>query len=459
MGELLPLPLPASAEFLQPAAVAPSVPAEATALAPGPALASPGALASTGALTAQGALASPSPSAHATIQGVGLATRPQPTVSPAGWDQRQRLWWLLWASCPGLGQVRIGQLEAGLGGFERAWNQPLSAFETLPGWSARQLAAVERLRRQWGPDPLPLFAAAHRGGRAVLLPGDPRWPQGVARLARPPLVLHWRGRGSLWPLLARSRAVAVVGTRRPSAHGLGMARRLGVALAQAGWPVLSGLAEGIDGEAHRGCLEAGGAPVGVLGTPLERVYPRHHEALQSSVGRRGLLISEQANGSGVRPGHFATRNRLLVGMAAAIVVVECPQSSGALHSAEVAWQQGLPLWAVPADTSRASAAGSNRLLSRGAAPLLAAEDLIAQLGPGPLIPMQQPPTSGPSTLPEGAAAGGLEARVLAAVADGASLDQLMVALALSPGDLTASLLRLELSGQVRAEPGLRWRRC
>ncbi|MEB3331477.1 MAG: DNA-processing protein DprA [Synechococcaceae cyanobacterium] len=406
-----------------------------------------------------GSVAAPPPPPQPLAAADPIASAPE----GQGWDQQRRLWWLLWASCPGLGPVRLAQLEASPGGLEAAWARPLHAFTALPGWPARLLSALEQHRQRWGGDPLPRFASSSRAGRAVLLPGDPRWPAGLTRLPRPPLLLHWQGRGSLWPALARSRAVAVVGTRRPSGHGLSMARRLGVALAEAGWPVLSGLAEGIDGEAHRGCLAAGGAPVAVLGTPLNRVYPRHHAALQKSVGQRGLLISEHASGSGVRPGHFATRNRLLVAMAAAVVVVECPQASGALHSAEVAWQQGLPLWAVPADTGRQSAAGSNRLLSRGAAPLLTAEDLIAQLGAGPL---RRPAAPAPAHPRQGACAGGgpgaesaSEAKLLAALEDGAGFEQLLAALAIGSTDLSAALLQLELSGLVRAEPGLRWRRC
>ena len=97
--------------------------------------------------------------------------------------------------------------------------------------------------------------------------------------------------------------MAVVGTRQPSVHGLAMAKAIGAALARAGWPVVSGLADGIDAAAHQGCLHAGGRPVAVLGTGLDRVYPSHHVRLQQQVGRCGLLISEQAPGSGVCAGH------------------------------------------------------------------------------------------------------------------------------------------------------------
>jgi DNA processing protein len=252
--------------------------------------------------------------------------------------------------------------------------------------------------------------------------------------------------------------VAVVGTRRPSTHGLAMARSLGLALARAGWPVVSGLAEGIDGAAHDGCLSGGGLPVGVLGTPLERVYPRHHAALQAEVGRRGLLISEQPPGGAVRAGHFAQRNRLLVALAAAVVVVECPPGSGALHSASHAWERGLPLWVVPADAARASALGSNRLLGMGATPLLSPEDLLRSLGQGPLAAAgprwRGPGASGATGEPALA-----QQRLLRALEGGAGLEELSQALGEEPARLAAELLELELAGLIRAEPGLRWHPC
>lgn len=363
---------------------------------------------------------------------------------------------MLWSDCPGVGVVRLQQLDRLPGGLAAAWAASPEALARLTDWPASLLAAIEGYRQRWGPDPLPRLARSRRGGRGLLLPGDLRWPAALQTLARPPLWLHWQGRGSLWPLLARRQAVAVVGTRRPSEHGLLMAHRIGVQLAAQGWPVVSGLAEGIDAAAHQGCLSRGGAPVAVLGTPLQRVYPRHHGPLQAEVGRRGLLLSEWPAGAPVRPGHFASRNRLLVALAAAVVVVECPPQSGALHSAELAWQQGLPLWAVPGDAARRAALGSNRLLARGATPLLEPADLTDQLGPGPLVHRcPGPSATGSMALRPG----GPAARVLAALGEGGGLEDLGRALALEPPVLSAALLQLELAGLVRPEPGLRWRPC
>lgn len=372
------------------------------------------------------------------------------------WDWQQRLWWLLWSRCPGLGWQRLRALEAGCGGLAAAWGASAAELAAVPGLGEALVAEVERFRRRWGPRPLEVFAPRCRFGRGVLVPGDRGWPGGLGGLKRPPLQLCWQGRGSLWPHLGHRRSVAVVGTRRPSLHGLSMAQAIGAALAEAGWPVVSGLAEGIDGAAHQGCLAAGGAPVGVLGTPLGRAYPLHHALLQSQVARQGLLVSELAEGAAVRPGSFAARNRLLVAMAAAVVVVECPVISGALHSAELAWQLELPLWVVPADAGRASAMGSNRLLARGATPLLLPADLIDQLGPGPLAGCG-PGLGSPG---DGAAAEDMAAEgLLAAVGGGASLEQLSLALDRPMAELMPRLLELELAGRLRAEAGLCWRPC
>lgn len=376
--------------------------------------------------------------------------RPPPPTRP------KRLWRLLWSDCPGVGVVRLRQLDGLPGGLEAAWAASPEALARLTGWPASLLAAIEAYRRRWGAEPLPRLERHWRGGRGVLLPGDRRWPASLQALDRPPLWLHWRGRGSLWPLLAGRQAVAVVGTRRPSEHGLLMAYRIGAQLAAHGWPVVSGLAEGIDAAAHQGCLSRSGAPVAVLGTPHQRVYPRHHGPLQADVARRGLLLSEWPAGAPVRPGHFASRNRLMVALATAVVVVECPPESGALHSAELAWQQGLPLWAVPGDAARPAAMGSNRLLARGATPLLQPADLIAQLGPGPLQGRRPSPAAAGAAVLE---PGGPAARVLAALGEGAGLEHLGTQLALEPPALSDALLQLELAGLVRPEPGLRWRPC
>ena len=375
---------------------------------------------------------------------------------PVPWGRRRRLWWLLWASCPGLGWVRLRALELHFGSLEAAWSAPLEAFPPLRGLDAEGLMRVQGFRLRWGARPLEAWSAQVGAGRHVLLPGDPAAPPEVWTLSRPPMALYWRGCGALWPWLARRQAVAVVGTRRPSRHGLAMAEALGRALAEAGWPVVSGLADGIDGACHRGCLSQGGRPVAILGTPLERVYPSHHRSLQEQVAQQGLLVSEQPSGASVRAGHFAARNRLQVALARAVVLVECPERSGALHSARLAWDEQLPLWVVPGDASRLSARGSNRWLAQGASVLLEPAELVRHLGPGPLARPGPPGDAGHPADVERASAGGDDA-LLRALADGASLEQLCLALQQPAAALAPRLLALEVAGRLRAEPGLHWR--
>jgi DNA processing protein len=345
----------------------------------------------------------------------------------------------------------------GFGTLELAWQASVPQLALVCGWPERLLAAVEAHRLLWGANPLPRATRQWNGGRRVLVPGDRRWPLAIQRSQPPPAALYWAGRGSLWRPLSQRHAVAVVGTRRPSRHGLSVARQIGAALAHGGWPVVSGLAAGIDGAVHGACLEAGGVPVGVLGTPLERAYPRHHAALQAAVGERGLLVSELAPQTPVSKGSFARRNRLQVALACAVILVECPLGSGALHSAELAWREGLPLWVVPADTGRPSAEGSNGLLAKGAAPLNNPADVLTLLGRGPMgSGGGRPRDTGGQRSPDRRASG---EQILAALGHGASMEELCASMDTTAEVLLPHLLELEAVGALTAEPGLFWRRC
>lgn len=373
---------------------------------------------------------------------------------PTSWNSSARLWWLLWSQCPGVGPAKLAELVATFETLDAAWHASTSTLGRLCHWSDRVLDGVEAYREQWGSSPLSIAAERWRWGRGVLLPGDRRWPAKLNGIKPPPAAIYWSGRGSLWRLLGERRAVAVVGTRRPSRHGLNVSRQIGAVLAKGGWPVVSGLAAGIDGAVHGGCLQAGGVPIGVLGTPLERVYPRHHAALQASVGQHGLLLTELSPDAPVSKGSFALRNRLQVALACALILVECPVGSGALHSAELAWSESLPLWVVPADTDRVSAEGSNGFLTRGATPLTHPEDLLKLLGPGPVQPpvllpeSRHAPSTGQSPLTQ---------RLLKSLGRGASMEELCEAMGITSQELLPHLLELEALGTLVAEPGLRWR--
>ena len=368
----------------------------------------------------------------------------------------RRGWWL-WAQCPGLGVVRLRQLQQLAAAFEVdlevLWHWPLPKLSAALAWPQGVLLAVDRHRR----------SCAARQTLAipdqVILPMDDAWPEGFRRLERPPLMTFWQGDQALLPLLSAGQAVAVVGSRRASRHALQAAELLGRALARAGWPVVSGLAEGVDASAHKGCLAVGGQPVAVLGTPLNRAYPTEHLNLQARVAQQGLLLSELSPGARVQRSSFARRNRLLVAIARHVVVVECPEGSGALLTAEAAVRQGRSLSVMPADALRPAARGSNRLLREGAQPLLDPESWVAGLGMGPLATPSRVSTT-PQNNGVSARANRLEHHdpaLLALLDDGASLPQLAHALQRSSVALAEDLVQLELEGVVVAEPGMRWR--
>ena len=321
-------------------------------------------------------------------------------------------------------------------GLDQCWAWSRERLALVLSWPEALLEKVERYRQQQGASPQLKIPSD------VLTPLDELWPQALNRLDRPPLVLHQQGRAEVLDWIGQGRAVAVVGTRAASDHGLRMAEHLGTVLAEAGWPVVSGLAEGIDAAAHRGCLAAGGVPVAVLGTPLDRVYPRHHQSLQKDVAENGLLLSERRPGESVQPGHFAARNRLLVCLSCALVVVECPDRSGALISARLAAEQQCPVWVVPGDAGRWSSRGSNRLLQNTAAPLLSPQELVEHLGPGPCHQVKATAVA-----------------LMKALGSGASIEQLQQTLKLPAGRLASDLLALELAGQVVCESGFLWKPC
>lgn len=193
-------------------------------------------------------------------------------------------------------------------------------------------------------------------------------------------------------------AVAVVGTRRPTADGVRTARALGIALAAAGVTVVSGMARGIDQAAHRGAVDGGGVTVAVLGTGLGVDYPARSADLRAAVVARGALLTELPPGCGPRPWHFLARNRIISGLAMATVVVEGREHSGALQTARLAGGQGRDVWAVPGSINAPTSAAPLALLRDGAIPLTAIDDFVAAVAAAPPPAGDAPSTAVPPEL-------------------------------------------------------------
>jgi len=265
-------------------------------------------------------------------------------------------------------------------------------------------------------------------------------PELLRQIHDPPPTLFLRG-GADVEVLWRP-AVAIVGARACSTYGAQVARMLGRELAASGLVVVSGLARGVDGEAHRGALDAGGVTVAVLGCGIDRDYPAAHTELARRICERGLVVSEYEPGVEPAPWRFPARNRIIAGLTAATVIVEARERSGALITADFALEDGREVFAVPGEITSMLSTGTNRLLRQGATPLTSTEDVLELFG---LSPGQRPPAPTLSIV---------AAKLLERLADGAvSADELARATELEPGRLAAGLAELELAGLVAEAEG------
>ena len=270
--------------------------------------------------------------------------------------------------------------------------------------------------------------------------GEPGFPRLLAAIHDPPPGLFLRGAGG-WDLLARA-CVSIVGARSCSAYGSQVARTCARELAAAGLVVVSGLARGIDGEAHRGALEAGGPTIAVLGCGIDRDYPASHRELAARISADGLIVSEYAPGVEPAPWRFPARNRIVAGLALATVVVEARERSGALITADFALEQGREVFAVPGEITSALSAGSNALLALGAAPYTSSHDVLEALGVNaPTVPAIE--------------LGADATRVLERLREfPAGADELQRSTGLDAGALAAALTELELAGAAAQDGGV-----
>jgi len=283
------------------------------------------------------------------------------------------------------------------------------------------------------------IAALGRRGFRWLGRADPAFPRLLHAVHDAPSGLFLRGNGD--PALLARPAVAIVGARACSPYGAHVARLLGRELAAAGLVVVSGLARGVDAEAHRGALEARRATVAVLGCGIDRDYPAAHASLAAQIAEAGLLVSEYAPGVEPAPWRFPARNRIVAGLCAATVVVEARERSGALITADFALEEGRDVFACPGEITSALSEGTNALLRIGATPLTRTEDVLEAFGIEP---------SAAETPDVSPAAQTLLARLEAPM----SVDELVLAAGTNAAATAVALSELELAALVTQADGV-----
>lgn len=347
------------------------------------------------------------------------------------------------AATPGLGGARIRSALTGIGELGLGDSSgPIDRLRELTAATERGLSPAERDRaRGWARRALETIRAE---GVHVLLPGRPGYPAALLRLHNPPCPLFARGRLALLD----STIIAVVGTRKATRYGRDAAARIAGGMAAAGVTIVSGLAAGIDGEAHRAAGPS--RTIGVLGCGIDVVYPRAHRSLQRAIGREGLLLTEQLPGAPPARHNFPLRNRIISELGRAVVVIEAPDKSGALNTARQALEAGRDVFSVPGAIDRETSYGSNRLIREGATLVTSAREILGALD----LPL--PPDGAEEEVPPTELEGqGLALwRVLGR--EPLHVDEISTTVGLDPHRSLASLLALEVRGHARQLPGMRF---
>jgi DNA processing protein len=351
--------------------------------------------------------------------------------------------WLRLVETPLIGREAARRLLAAFGSPEAVVDASATALAAHIGPDAAvalkspspALLDLCRATTEW------LAAGSATFPRRIVALGDPFYPPALLQTADPPLLLHAAGRVEL----LQADSLAIVGSRNPSPQGTQNARAFASGLSRAGVTIVSGLALGIDGAAHEGALEGPGGTIAVVGTGLDRVYPRRHHALAHRIAEHGLLVSEHALGAPPLAHHFPQRNRVIAGLSRGTLVVEAALESGSLITARLAAEAGRDVFAIPGSIHSPHAKGCHALIKQGAKLIESVQDILDELpGLGNAAPVPQAivTTDAPSD------------PLLDAIGfDPVGLDEIVARTGWPAAQLQARLLELELAGRVARMPG------
>jgi len=351
-------------------------------------------------------------------------------------------YWVGFNIVRGIGPVRLRALLDYFGSVERAWRAPSEGLRRA-GLDSRSLKNLLQVRAKCDLDQaLEQIAAA---GARVLTWESADYPHLLREIPDPPPVLYVKGtltEEDVW-------AVAVVGTRRASVYGREVTRRLTSALARSGITIVSGLARGIDSEAHRAALEAGGRTIAVLGCGIDQVYPQEHHKLAQQIIAHGALISDYPVGTPPEGRNFPPRNRIISGLSLGVLITEAGMRSGARITADYAAEQGRDVFAVPGSILTHGSTGTNALIQEGAKAVLGPEDVLEELN----LTMVAEQMEARQVLP----ADETEAALLSHLsAEPTHVDELQQQLELPIAQVTSTLALMELKGMVRQAGGMKY---
>lgn len=372
----------------------------------------------------------------------------------------ERAYWLAWSQVSGIGPVLLKRIHQHFQTLEVAWKAPISELGAVEGVGKQILTAITEKRSQLHPEQ---FLIQHlQKNPNFWTPADGEYPRLLWEIPSPPPVLYYRGQVNRQENQGMIPMIGIVGTRYPTEHGRRWTHKISCALTKHGFTVVSGMAAGIDGQAHRTCLETGGRTLAVLGTGIDIIYPPNHRQLYGEIQQQGLILSEYPANTRVERGNFPARNRIIAGLSRAIIVIEAPEKSGALITARYANEYGRDVYVLPNSPDVEEAKGCLKLLNQGAQIIVEEEELLESLGAMPkmdtekekqLSLFEQPQIK---TMPE------LDPQLTqvfeAVKLEPTAFDLIVQQTELSTGEVSGSLLQLELFGMISQLPGMRYQR-
>ncbi|MDY7007846.1 MAG: DNA-processing protein DprA [Cyanobacteriota bacterium] len=374
----------------------------------------------------------------------------------------ERAYWLAWAKISGIGPIALQRLKQQFETLAIAWTASPKELGQVSGFGRQKIEKIVEERSRL--DPKQLIEEHTAKNPDFWTPADSDYPRLLQEIPTPPALLYYRGIVDPQEILGITPTVGIVGTRYPTEYGRRWTRKISSTLAKSGFTIVSGLAMGIDTEAHSACLEAGGRTIAVFGNGVDRVYPKENKTLAEKVIKQGLVVSEYPAGTKPNSKHFPQRNRIIAGLSRAVLVMEAPERSGALITADMANEFCRDVYVLPARLDDEKSHGCLRLINHGAEVIpITMDKLLEMLGAIP--PLDIDVVESPEQLSlfeekDRDSIPDLEpilAQVFQHISTEAThLDLVVQKTGLSPGDVSSSLLQLELLGLVTQLPGMRY---
>jgi len=405
----------------------------------------------------------------------------------------ERAYWVAWSTIPRIGSVLLKRIYQKFGSLEVAWQALGQELAEVDGLGTQTIEGIIAARNKI--DPVQLLELHEAKNHPFWTPADPKYPQLLWEIPDPPPLLYHHGSLSNSLGWSEELAIAIIGTRNPSSYGRKWAKKIAKALAESGFVVVSGLAEGIDAEAHHSCLEAGGTTLAIVGTGVDKVYPAKHLQLYQEILRSGMVISEYPDGTTPEKSHFPQRNRIIAGLCRASIVIEAPSRSGALITAHQANDYGRDVYALPGSLDTDQAQGCLQLINRGAQMILGINELLESLGAMPqldrqldsqmdnqvdsessqkfsiqtetnkrpialVISQSNTQSNSPSNLLDLSTLDPSQQKIIKVLSfeELKGLDRLVSESGLSTGEVSVALIQLELLGAIAQSPGMRYQR-